>query len=75
VLFEAKNVDRHFYWEKLDGFLPRRIIDCHTHVWLSKFRLDIPIATRGPTWPLRVAEYNSLADLQATYGCCCPATR
>ena len=32
-LFEVKEVDRTFYRDKLQNFLPERIIDVHTHVW------------------------------------------
>ncbi len=64
---ETKDVDRRFYQEHLLGFLPRRIIDLHTHVWLRRFRTALSAGSRGPTWPRRVAEENSVEDLLATY--------
>ena len=32
-LFDVNDVDRRFYQERLQGFLPEKIIDVHTHVW------------------------------------------
>ena len=65
-LFEVKDVDRRFYEEKLEGFLPNRMIDIHAHVWLKGFRKALPTG-RAVTWPLRVAEQNPIEDLMATY--------
>ena len=55
MLFEVKEVDRQFYQEHLAGFLPSRMIDIHTHIWLKAFRMEMPVGTRGQTWPRRVA--------------------
>jgi predicted TIM-barrel fold metal-dependent hydrolase len=65
-LFEVKDVDRRFYEEKLAGFLPDRIVDIHTHVWLKDFR-KAPPTGRAVTWPLRVADQNPVEDLIETY--------
>ena len=65
-LFEVKDVDRRFYREKLAGFLPDRIIDVHTHVWLKAFRRTAP-SDRAVTWPLRVAEQSPIEELIETY--------
>jgi uncharacterized protein len=67
VLFEVKDVDRGFFAERLDAFLPARIIDFHTHIWLKRFQVSTPVETRGPTWPRRVAEDDSIEDLIETY--------
>jgi predicted TIM-barrel fold metal-dependent hydrolase len=67
VLFEVKNIDRRIYAEKLAGFLPRKIIDIHTHIWLKEFRAEPPPGARGQTWPRRVAADNSIEDLLETY--------
>ncbi|HOJ10523.1 MAG TPA: amidohydrolase family protein [Clostridiales bacterium] len=67
-LFEVRPVDKRFYEDKLKDFLPEKIIDIHTHVWLDKFRIkakDAPI--RSATWPSRVAKDNSIEDLIETY--------
>jgi len=67
-LFEVKKVDKAFYEERLKDFLPDRIIDFHTHVWLEKFRTK---GQSGPlrtvAWPDRVAADNSIEDLIETY--------
>jgi predicted TIM-barrel fold metal-dependent hydrolase len=65
-LLEVKDVDRWFYREKLEGFLPARIIDIHTHVWRKAFRKGAPTG-RAVTWPLRVAEQDPVEDLIETY--------
>jgi uncharacterized protein len=62
------SIDAEFYDQHL-GYLPNRMIDIHTHVWLgSSRRTDSPpVERRGPTWPGRVAPENPVADLLETY--------
>jgi predicted TIM-barrel fold metal-dependent hydrolase len=67
-LFEVKEVDRKFYRTCIQNFLPDKIIDIHTHVWLDKFLARVsndPL--RAVTWPSRVAVDNSIEDLIETY--------
>ena len=63
---EIKPVDRSFYEKHLD-YLPARMIDIHTHVWLESHRQTSPVARRGPTWPGRIAPENPIEDLLETY--------
>ena len=73
---QIKPVDKAFYETHLD-YLPPKLIDIHTHVWLAASRQPSPQppnlggkrgpARRGPTWPGRVAPENPIADLLATY--------
>ncbi len=65
-LLEIRDVDRRFYQDKLEDFLPDQIIDVHTHVWLKGFR-RIPPTGRAATWPLRVAEEGPVDELVETY--------
>ncbi len=65
-LFEVKDVDREFYRERLEHFLPGRLIDIHAHVWLREFR-KAPPTGRAVTWPLRVAEQGPIGELIETY--------
>ncbi|WP_020618975.1 amidohydrolase family protein [Paenibacillus daejeonensis] len=68
TLFEVNEVDRLFYEQKLQPFLPERIIDIHTHVWLEEFVAPSdPALVRAVTWPGRVASSNSIEDLMETY--------
>jgi predicted TIM-barrel fold metal-dependent hydrolase len=67
MLFDVREEDRKYYAERLADFLPKRIVDFHTHIWLREFQDAAPITTRGPTWPMRVAADNSVEDLQETY--------
>jgi uncharacterized protein len=63
-----KQVDRAFYEERLRDFLPERIIDIHTHVWLEKFEIETGGSPqRTVTWPSLVAKENSIEDLIETY--------
>ena len=65
-LFEVKDVDHRFYQERLKGFLPDRMMDIHTHVWLKSFRRAAPTG-RAVTWPLCVAEQGPIEELIETY--------
>ena len=68
TLFEIKDVDRQFYQQKLLDFLPDKIIDIHTHVWLDSMVLKSSIESiKIAMWPFKVALDNSIEDLQKTY--------
>jgi hypothetical protein len=67
MLFEVKDVDREFYRQHLAGFLPARMIDIHTHVWLKEFHPRSEQVNRGAKWPSLVAEDNCIEDLLETY--------
>ena len=67
MLIELKDVDRQFYQQHLAGFLPTKMLDIHTHIWLKAFRKEMTVATRGQNWPRLVAEDNAIEDLLETY--------
>jgi hypothetical protein len=71
ALFTLTDTDRQVYEKELRGFLPEKIIDIHTHVWLSKYRPEKPLdrdeVKRAVTWPSLVAKDNSVEDLIETY--------
>ena len=71
ALFEVTPLDRRIYEEELKDFLPQKILDVHTHVWLDKYLDHKPLAPgevkRTVTWPSLVALDNSIEDLQETY--------
>ena len=67
-LFEVKAIDREFYQNGLQSFLPARLIDVHAHVWLDRFKSkQKEECVRAVTWPYRVAIDNSVEDLMETY--------
>jgi len=67
-LFEMKQLDLDFYQKYIKDFLPDRIIDVHTHVWLDEFRIsDVVFPERAVKWPSMVAKDNSMEDLMETY--------
>ena len=70
ALFKVTDFDKKVYEEELKDFLPDKIIDIHTHVWLDKLIDKTPqpgFVKRTVTWPSLVALDNSIEDLQETY--------
>ena len=68
-LFCVTENDKKFYETYLKDFLPEKMIDIHTHVWLDSNRT---VRTRGEdrglvTWTSLVAKDNSGDDLAETY--------
>lgn len=63
-LFTVKAVDRAYYEERLRGFLPDKIFDVHTHVYLPN--LNSENTGRTVTWPSLVANANPIEDLDET---------
>jgi predicted TIM-barrel fold metal-dependent hydrolase len=67
-MIHIRSFDIEFYQQNLRAFLPERIIDIHTHVWLDKYRKTTHASeARLATWPSRVAKDNSIEDLKETY--------
>jgi predicted TIM-barrel fold metal-dependent hydrolase len=75
MLFEMKAVDRAVYDTDLRDWLPSKIIDIHTHIWLKTFFEETAVADRGAKWPYLVAEDNSIEDLFETYRLMFPQQR
>ncbi len=67
ALFEVTAYDKKVYEEQLRDFLPEKILDVHTHVWLDQFKQRAPEEKRTVSWPDMVALDNSFEDLQETY--------
>lgn len=71
ALFEVTDYDKKIYEEELKDFLPDKILDVHTHVWLDELVDPNDVETgddkRTVTWPSLVAKDNSIEDLQETY--------
>lgn len=67
ALFEVTEYDRQVYERELRDFLPSRMIDIHTHVWLESLVEKREATKRAVSWPNRVAYDNSIEDLQETY--------
>ena len=66
--FEIKDVDKKFYEERLQDFLPEKILDSHTHIWLDRLvNAGDSAAGKIQAWPLKVAKENSIEDLVAGY--------
>lgn len=60
---ELKEHDNKIYEEKLLDFLPDRIIDIHTHVWLERLKTKkSQEEQRVVSWPSRVARQNPIED-------------
>jgi len=65
--FEVRDTDRELYSRHVAGFLPPRMIDVHTHVWLKAFVHTSSPESHIPSWPDRVAEENPIGHLLRTY--------
>ncbi|MFH1476739.1 MAG: amidohydrolase family protein [Verrucomicrobiota bacterium] len=67
-LFEVKTVDREFYAKRLRDWLPDKIVDIHTHVWLARHQVAYRRhMLRVQTWPARVAKESPIEELLETY--------
>jgi predicted TIM-barrel fold metal-dependent hydrolase len=67
-LFEIKEIDRKCYQQDIEGFLPEKIIDVHTHIWLDQFMPKVSHdPKRAVSWPALVAKDNPIEDLIQTY--------
>ncbi|OGF46633.1 MAG: hypothetical protein A2452_11290 [Candidatus Firestonebacteria bacterium RIFOXYC2_FULL_39_67] len=74
-LFNIKEIDKDVYSKELAEFLPEKILDIHSHIWLKKFKIKTESEDRGAEWPKLVAEENSMEDLQATYSLLFPGKK
>ncbi len=72
---QVTEVDKQVYHNHLENFLPDAIVDVHTHIWLKEFRLPLVEGTRGPVWPRRVAEENTIENLLDTYALMFPGKK
>jgi uncharacterized protein len=68
ALFEVNDLDRQIYRDELAAFLPEKMIDIHTHVWLNSLKkhADNEFA-RVVSWPSKVAADNPIEDHLETY--------
>jgi len=63
VVIEVREHDRRIYEERLRDFLPERIIDIHSHVWLERNKpAKARDESRVVSWPARVARENPIED-------------
>ncbi|MBO4219707.1 MAG: amidohydrolase [Clostridia bacterium] len=69
ALFPVTEHDKLIYETELKDFLPEKIIDIHTHVWLKSLTTPRPQneVSRTVSWPSLVAKDDSIEDLQETY--------
>ena len=64
--FELTDFDKKVYEEELNEFLPKNIVDVHTHVYTLDCKK--PRKPGAPIyWPGRVALDNSIEDITQTY--------
>jgi hypothetical protein len=65
--FELRDVDRRFWAERIQPFLPDPIFDAHRHI--AKPEHVIPVPSRGSSsqWAFEVAHYETLEQAQEGY--------
>lgn len=67
-LFEVKPIDTQFYEKYIKDFLPPKIIDIHTHLWLDEHRSHNNSSVHEiVSWPSMVALDNSAEDIIESY--------
>ena len=71
---EIKKVDKNFYRENIKDFLPKKIIDIHTHVWRKSDASGRFQTERAVSWPMLVANENPIEELIKTYKILLPDT-
>ena len=64
---EPTALDQAIFATRIAPFLPSRIIDIHTHIWVTDPNAPQPLRQRLVAWPALVAADNSIEDLRATY--------
>lgn len=65
-LLQVNSYDTWYYETYLKPILPRRIIDCHAHLWLESFHAKSGMREGSQLWPRMVAKDNSIEDLNET---------
>ena len=63
--FKLTDYDKKVYQEEIDGFLPKKIIDTHTHVYPSFANLEKDVS--NGYWPSKVATDWTIEDANQTY--------
>ena len=66
ALLEYLPYDKAYFEENLHPYLPKKFIDCHTHIWRDEFRTFKDENHRSCGWPDMVAKDNPIEDLLAT---------
>lgn len=68
-VFDYTDVDRAFWGEHLEGWMPPRIIDAHAHVAEAGLRRETPTeAQRRSFWVAEVMEPQSAESMARCYG-------
>lgn len=73
---EIKDVDKCYYKEHLEDFLPENIIDIHTHVYIKEIIGTSAVQDkRLVSWTSLVAEDNPIEDLMQSYSLMFPGKK
>ncbi|RLD12485.1 MAG: hypothetical protein DRI44_00340 [Chlamydiae bacterium] len=68
------NADKNFYKNFIKDFLPKKIIDIHTHIWRKTDHSKNFQNDRSVSWPMLVADENPIEQLLETYKILLPET-
>ena len=69
------NTDKDYYKNYIKDFLPKKIIDIHTHIWKKSDYSGNIQNDRSVSWPMLVADENSIEQLLETYKVLLPDTK
>ncbi len=68
ALFEIKDIDKAYYAEHIEPFVPERLVDMHAHVYTKKILGAVGTPKkRVVSWPSLVADEDPIEDLMETY--------
>lgn len=65
--FELRDVDRRFWAERIDPFLPGTVFDAHRHIAAPEHLDPMPPERRQRNWAMEVAGCESLEEAAAGY--------
>ncbi len=66
-LFELRETDRRFYFERIEPYLPPAIFDVHRHLALSEHLATFTPERLEGNWALEVASSESFEQAQLGY--------
>jgi hypothetical protein len=65
--FELRDVDRRFWAERIEPFLPGRVFDAHRHIAKPEHLAPMPPEQRARHWAFEVADHETLDEAQQAY--------
>ena len=65
--YELKDVDRRFWEERLEAWLPKRVVDAHRHISRPEHVDPVTLGKSGTNWATEVGSEESLEEAAIGY--------